>query len=81
LTSWYILMPKTELVYYVFAAGLGFTWLATVPPTAATVGKLFGARSLATLFDLTLLFSPQGSAGARALNFHISAFFPNSIHY
>lgn len=56
--SWYILMPKTELVYYVFAAGLGFTWLATVPPTAAAVGKLFDARSLGTLFDLTLL-SPQ----------------------
>jgi predicted MFS family arabinose efflux permease len=40
---------------YVFAAGLGFTWLATVPPTAAIVGKLFGIRYLATLFGLTLL--------------------------
>jgi MFS family permease len=38
-----------------FAAGLGFTWLATVPPTAAIVGKLFGTRYLATLFGLTLL--------------------------
>ena len=37
------------------AAGLGFTWLATVPPTAAIVGKLFGVRYLATLFGLTLL--------------------------
>ena len=55
MTSWYILMPKTELVYYVFAAGLGFTWLATVPPTATLVGKLFGIRYLATLFGLTLL--------------------------
>jgi predicted MFS family arabinose efflux permease len=34
---------------------LGFTWLATVPPTAALVGKLFGHRYLATLFGLTLL--------------------------
>ncbi|HQR58648.1 MAG TPA: MFS transporter, partial [Azonexus sp.] len=33
----------------------GFTWLATVPPTAAIVGKLFGIRYLATLFGLTLL--------------------------
>ena len=37
------------------AAGLGLTWLATVPPTAGLVGKLFGLRYLATLFGLTLL--------------------------
>jgi len=43
------------LTFYIFAAGLGFTWLATVPPTAAIVGKLFGIRYLATLFGLTLL--------------------------
>lgn len=51
----YLLMPRTELTFYLFAAGLGFTWLATVPPTAALVGKLFGIRYLATLFGLTLL--------------------------
>lgn len=51
----YLAMPKTDLAYYLFAAGLGFTWLATVPPTAALVGKLFGTRYLATLFGLTLL--------------------------
>jgi predicted MFS family arabinose efflux permease len=51
----YLAMPRTELTFYLFAAGLGFTWLATVPPTAAIVGKLFGIRYLATLFGLTLL--------------------------
>ncbi len=51
----YLLMPKTDLTFYLFAAGLGFTWLATVPPTAALVGKLFGIRYLGTLFGLTLL--------------------------
>lgn len=51
----YLLAPKTELTFYVFAAALGFTWLATVPPTAGLVGKLFGTRYLATLFGLTLL--------------------------
>jgi MFS family permease len=51
----YLLAPKTELTFYLFAVGLGFTWLATVPPTAAIVGKLFGIRYLATLFGLTLL--------------------------
>lgn len=51
----YLLAPRTDLTFYLFAAGLGFTWLATVPPTAAIVGKLFGVRYLATLFGLTLL--------------------------
>lgn len=55
LVAAYLLAPKTELTYYLFAAGLGFTWLATVPPTATLVGKLFGIRYLATLFGLTLL--------------------------
>ncbi|PKO86232.1 MAG: MFS transporter [Betaproteobacteria bacterium HGW-Betaproteobacteria-12] len=54
----YLMAPRTELTFYLFAAGLGFTWLATVPPTAAIVGKLFGIRYLATLFGLTL-FSHQ----------------------
>ena len=54
------LAPRTPLVYYVFAAGLGFTWLATVPPTAAIIGKLFGVRYLGTLFGLTLLSHQTG---------------------
>lgn len=56
----YLLAPKTELTFYIFAAGLGFTWLATVPPTAGIVGKLFGTRYLATLFGLTLLTHQVG---------------------
>ena len=51
----YLLAPKTALTFYILAAALGFTWLATVPPTAGLVGKLFGTRYLATLFGLTLL--------------------------
>ena len=51
----YLLAPKTALTFYLFAGMLGFTWLATVPPTAGLVGKLFGMRYLATLFGLTLL--------------------------
>ena len=51
----YLLLPSSALTFYVFAAGLGFTWLATVPPTAALVSKLFGVRYLGTLFGLTLL--------------------------
>jgi predicted MFS family arabinose efflux permease len=54
----YLLMPRTALTFYAFAAVLGLTWLSTVPPTAGLVGKLFGVRYLATLFGLTL-FSHQ----------------------
>lgn len=60
LVGWYLLMPKTPMTFYIFAAGLGFTWLATVPPTAALVGKLFGMRYMGTLFGLTLLSHQTG---------------------
>ncbi len=55
LVLWYLMMPREPWVFYVFAVGLGLTWLATVPPTAGLVGKLFGVRYLGTLFGLTLL--------------------------
>ncbi len=51
----FLLSPKTAINFYIFGAGMGMTWLATVPPTAGLVGKLFGTRHLATLFGLTLL--------------------------
>jgi predicted MFS family arabinose efflux permease len=55
LIGWYLFAPKTTWTFYGFAIGLGLTWLATVPPTATIVGKLFGTRYLSTLFGLTLL--------------------------
>lgn len=60
LIGWYLLAPHTATTFYLFAAGLGATWLATVPPTAGIVGKLFGIRYLATLFGLTLLSHQVG---------------------
>ncbi|MDR5170407.1 MFS transporter [Methylobacillus flagellatus] len=56
----YLLAPKTESTFYLFAAVLGFTWLSTVPPTAGLIGKLFGPRYLATLFGLALLSHQVG---------------------
>ena len=56
----YLAAPRNDLTFYLFAAGLGFTWLATVPPTAAIVSKLFGVRYLGTLFGLTLLSHQMG---------------------
>jgi predicted MFS family arabinose efflux permease len=55
LIAWYLAAPKTEWTFYIFAVGLGLTWLSTVSPTATIVGKLFGIRYLSTLFGLTLL--------------------------
>jgi predicted MFS family arabinose efflux permease len=51
----YLCVPKTEMTFYIFSAAIGLTWLATVPPTAALVGKLFGMRYLATLYGFTML--------------------------
>lgn len=60
LIALYLVLPPTPWVFYGFAAGLGLTWLATVPPTAGIIGKLFGARYLATLFGFTLLSHQVG---------------------
>jgi len=56
----YLASPPTPLTFFLFSAGLGLTWLATVPPTAGLVGKLFGPRYLGTLFGLTLLSHQLG---------------------
>lgn len=57
----FLAAPKTELTVLVFSAWMGLTFLATIPPTAGLVGKLFGVRYLATLFGITL-FSHQVGA-------------------
>src|SRR5690606_3980518 len=60
LVGLYLVSPPTPLTFYLFAAGLGATWLATVPPTAGIIGKLFGPRYLATLFGFALLTHQVG---------------------
>ena len=57
----YLAAPKTLVTLYLFAGALGMTWLATVPPTAGLVGKLFGTRHLSTLFGMTLLSHQTGA--------------------
>lgn len=56
----YMAAPKDAWTFYIFAAVLGATWLATVPPTAGITAKLFGTRYLATLFGFTLLSHQVG---------------------
>jgi predicted MFS family arabinose efflux permease len=53
--------PKTALTFYIFALALGVTWLATLPPTAGIIAKLFGTRYLATLIGFTLLTHQLGA--------------------
>lgn len=54
----YLASPKAPSTFYLFAAALGSTWLATVPPTVGLIAKRFGTQYLATLFGVTL-FSHQ----------------------
>jgi predicted MFS family arabinose efflux permease len=50
--------PKTEWTVWLFSAVFGLLWLSTVPLTSSLVGRIFGARYLATLFGF-VLFSHQ----------------------
>ena len=52
--------PKTPMVFFLFAAGIGFTYLSTVPPTIGLVAKLHGARYMATLFGIVMLSHQVG---------------------
>jgi predicted MFS family arabinose efflux permease len=47
--------PKTTLTFLLFACGIGFTYLSTVPPTVGLVIKFYGMRYMATLFGLVML--------------------------
>jgi predicted MFS family arabinose efflux permease len=51
----FLLAPKTEVTFLVFAAILGVTWLSTIPPTGGLVAKFYGPRYMATLFGIVLL--------------------------
>jgi predicted MFS family arabinose efflux permease len=52
--------PKVELTFFLFAAGIGFTYLSTVPPTVGLVAKLHGPKYLATLFGIVMLSHQVG---------------------
>jgi predicted MFS family arabinose efflux permease len=53
--------PKTTLTFLLFAAGIGFTYLSTVPPTVGLVIKFFGPRYMATLFGVVMLSHQVGA--------------------
>ncbi|HEX4927911.1 MAG TPA: MFS transporter [Burkholderiales bacterium] len=56
----FFLSPKTPLAFFLFAAGIGFSYLSTVPPTVGLVIKFYGVRYMATLFGLVMLSHQVG---------------------
>ena len=53
--------PKTTLSFLLFACGIGFTYLSTVPPTVGLVIKFYGVRHMPTLFGLVMLSHQVGA--------------------
>ena len=51
----FLMAPKTEFTFIVFAAAIGLTYLSTVPPTVGLVAKQFGLKYMATLFGIVML--------------------------
>ncbi|MCZ7565621.1 MAG: MFS transporter [Burkholderiales bacterium] len=61
----FLLAPKTEAVVLGFSVWMGLTYMATLPPTAGLIGKLFGARHLGLLLGLVFFVHQLGAfAGA-----------------
>ena len=56
-----LLLPKTEVVIYLFSGLMGLLWLSTVPLTTGIVAQVFGVRYLATLFGVVFLSHQIGS--------------------
>ena len=60
LITTFLLLPKSELVLYIFASLMGLLWLATVPLTTDIVARVFGVRYLATLYSFVFLSHQVG---------------------
>ncbi len=53
-----LVFPISSFSILVFASGMGFLWLGTVPLTSGLIGQIFGVRYLSTLFGI-VFFSHQ----------------------
>ena len=56
----FMLVPISEASVLVFAAGMGLTWLPTIPLTNGLVAQLFGPTYLSTLFGVVFLSHQLG---------------------
>lgn len=57
----FLLAPLNEISALVFAAGMGFLWLGTVPLTSGLVGRIFGVQHLSMLYGIVFLSHQIGS--------------------
>lgn len=60
LLAGFMLAPLSEVSVLVFAAGMGLTWLPTIPLTNGLVAQLFGPTYLSTLFGVVFLSHQLG---------------------
>ncbi|MCK5351843.1 MFS transporter, partial [bacterium] len=56
-----LVFPISSLSILVFASGMGFLWLGTVPLTSGLIGQIFGVRYLSTLFGIVFLSHQVGA--------------------
>ena len=54
----FLVFPVTQTSVLIFAGGIGFLWLGTVPLTSGLVAQVFGPRYLGALFGI-VFFSHQ----------------------
>ena len=57
----FVFLPVTSVTVYLFAAGIGFLWLGTVPLTNGLVAQIFGVRFVSMLFGIVFLSHQIGS--------------------
>lgn len=57
----FLLLPLSTATVLLFAAGMGFLWLGTVPLTSALVGQMYGVRYMNTLFSVVFLGHQLGA--------------------
>ena len=57
----FLVLPKSDITVFAFAAIMGLTWLGTAPLTNGVIGRLFGVRDLGTLFGGCFLSHQVGS--------------------
>ena len=57
----FILLPISQTTVLIVSAGLGISWLSTVPLTSGIVAQVFGPRYMATLFGFVFVSHQLGS--------------------
>lgn len=57
----FLVLPASESMLLGFALWMGFTYMATLPPTTGLIAKLYGVRNVAVLFGVASALHQVGS--------------------